>query len=351
MQRVISGIQQVGIGVSNADEAFKWYKYIFGFDIQVFADAAEAKLMTKYTGGLPHKRYAILALNLQGGGGLEIWQYKSRTPQLAKNAFVWGRPGIMALSIRCKNVVAFFEEIKAKNVRVINEPVLNPNGKLHFYLYDPYQNIFEVIEDDYWFTTDGGLTGGVYGVTVAVSDMSKAVKFYKDVLGMQEAYNQPNAPIEDWNGLADANNQYHRAILKSKPGAQPGAFGRLMGSYQIELVQATPAVGGHIFDDRFWGDLGYIHLCFDIKGYDAHAKICNASGYPLTIDSGDFNMGDAAGRFSYNEDPNGTLLEYVETYKVPILKKIGWYLNLRHRDAGKHLPNWMVKALRFSRVK
>src|SRR4051794_35059693 len=104
MQRVISGIQQVGIGVANADEAFKWYKNIFGFDIQVFADAAEAALMTRYTGGKPHMRYAILALNLQGGGGLEIWQYTSRVSQPSLKPFVWGRPGIMAIKIRCKDV-------------------------------------------------------------------------------------------------------------------------------------------------------------------------------------------------------------------------------------------------------
>ena len=96
MERVISGIQQVGIGVVNADEAFKWYKDIFGFDIQVFAEAAEAKLMTLYTGGQVHSRYAILALNLQGGGGLEIWQYTSRKPQPSTERFSGARPESIA---------------------------------------------------------------------------------------------------------------------------------------------------------------------------------------------------------------------------------------------------------------
>ena len=352
MQRVISGIQQVGIGVADANESFKWYRDVFGFDIQVFADAAEAKLMTRYTGGQPHHRYAILALNLQGGGGLEIWQYKSRTPQPAVFPFVWGRPGIQALCIRCKDVAAFYAEVKAKNVNIINAPSANPNGQQHFYLYDPYGNIFEVREDDYWFTSGGGLTGGVCGVTIAVSNLEDAIEFYTSVLDMQVTFEQASGLAPDWKGLPIPNStKFGRAILQSQPGGQPGAFGKLMGQYQIELVEAMPAITGHIFENRYWGDLGYIHLCFDIKGYDAHTQICQESGYPLTIDSGDFAMGDAAGRFSYNEDPDGTLLEYVETYKVPILKKIGWYLNLRNRAAEKHLPDWMVKALRFSRVK
>jgi hypothetical protein len=51
------------------------------------------------------------------------------------------------------------------------------------------------------------------------------------------------------------------------------------------------------------------------------------------------------------EDPDGTLIEFVETHKLPVLKKIGWYLDLKKRPAEKPLPRWMLKALRFSRVK
>ena len=33
--------------------------------------------------------------------------------------------------------------------------------------------------------------------------------------------------------------------------------------------------------------------------------------------------------------PDGTLIEFVETHKVPVLKKLGWYLDLRKRDPKK----------------
>lgn len=350
-QRVISGIQQIGIGVTNADEAFKWYKDVFGFDIQVFAEAAPAPFMTLYTGGEVQKRYAILALNLQGGGGLEIWQYTSRVSQPAKEPFVWGKPGIMAIKIKCRDVEAFYSQAVAKKLKVTGRPARGLSGKLHFFLYDPYGNIFDIVEDNYWFTGGPTLTGGIGGVTIAVSDIARGTRFYKDILGLSETLSVADADISDWQGLPLTGSAYARTILNSAPGAQPGAFGKLLGAYEIELVQAKPPVNGHLFENRFWGDQGYIHLCFDIKGYDEHIDICNRAGHPLTIDSGAFNMGDAAGRFSYNEDPDGTLLEYVETYKVPILKKIGWFLNLQHRPAARHLPDWMVKSLRFSRVK
>ena len=45
MKKNIVGIQQVGVGVVNAKEAWKWYRKVFGMDINVFEDTATAKLM------------------------------------------------------------------------------------------------------------------------------------------------------------------------------------------------------------------------------------------------------------------------------------------------------------------
>ena len=62
-------------------------------------------------------------------------------------------------------------------------------------------------------------------------------------------------------------------------------------------------------------------------------------------------MGDAAGHFSYIEDPDGTLIEFVETHKVPIMKKFGLFINLKNRNPLKPLPNWMIKSMKMNRVK
>ncbi|MBL4735729.1 MAG: hypothetical protein JKY18_10430 [Flavobacteriales bacterium] len=79
---------------------------------------------------------------------------------------------------------------------------------------------------------------------------------------------------------------------------------------------------------------------------------CESKGFPFTVDSGDvFDMGEASGRFSYIEDPDGTLIEFVETNKIPIIKKIGWYLTLNKKNPEKPLPRWILKMLSFNRVK
>jgi hypothetical protein len=62
-------------------------------------------------------------------------------------------------------------------------------------------------------------------------------------------------------------------------------------------------------------------------------------------------MGEAAGHWSYLEDPDGTLIEFVETKKIPLMKKWNWYLNLEKRDPHKPLPRWLIGAMGMNRVK
>jgi hypothetical protein len=76
------------------------------------------------------------------------------------------------------------------------------------------------------------------------------------------------------------------------------------------------------------------------------------NGHPFTVDGGaGFEMGEASGHFTYIEDPDGALIEFVETKKIPIMKKLGWYLDLRKRDPKKRLPDWMLKAMALNRKK
>ena len=143
--------------------------------------------------------------------------------------------------------------------------------------------------------------------------------------------------------------------MHSKP--RLGSFSKLLGPSVMELIQVMDREPEQIFNNRFWGDLGFIHLCYDIKGMDALRIECKSKGFAFKVDSTHtlktetFDMGEAAGHFAYIEDPDGTLIEFVETDKIPIMKKLGWYLDLRKRDPRKPLPNWILKTLKFSRVK
>ncbi len=126
----------------------------------------------------------------------------------------------------------------------------------------------------------------------------------------------------------------------------------MLGPSEIELFQVEGREPKKIFENRFWGDLGYIHLCFDVTDMASLKKECENAGHPFTVDSSNsFDMGEAAGHFTYTEDPDGSLIEFVETHKIPIFKKIGWYLNLKKRDPKKSLPKWMLASLALNRKK
>ena len=144
----ISGIQQVGIGVSDVQSAFKWYNRHFGMDVPIFEEAATAGLMLPYTGGKPQDRHAILALNMQGGGAKEIWQYTGRTPQPPAFQLQLGDLGIYTCKLKCKDIPASFEELRQRGVNILSSPQARPDGRQHFFVKDPWGNTFEVVEAD-----------------------------------------------------------------------------------------------------------------------------------------------------------------------------------------------------------
>ena len=112
----LTGIQQAGIGVADLDVSWKWYRRVFQMRVPVFDDAGVAELMTMYTNGIPERRRAVLALNMAGGGGFEIWQYTSRLPVPPANPPRLGDLGIYALKMKAKNVPAFHETLAADGI-------------------------------------------------------------------------------------------------------------------------------------------------------------------------------------------------------------------------------------------
>lgn len=344
----------MGIGVPDVQAIWKWYRKFFGVDIKVFEDAAEAPLMTKYTGGEVHNRTATLALSMEGGGGFEIWQYKSRGTEKAKFDIQFGDYGLYACRIKSRNIVESYAYFKKEGAKLLSELVKTPEGKQHFLVEDPNGNVFDIVEGLGFFmdTAAPGRTGGVAGAMICVSNIGRSMKLYKDVLGYTEIVYDSTEAFEAFQKLPAGDKKVRRVLLRH-PEPRKGPFAELLGPTEIELIQAVERTDcRNMFENRYWGDWGFIHLCFDIQGMDKLRQDCEAAGFPFTVDSGQtFDMGEAGGRFSYVEDPDGTWIEFVETHKVPVLKKLGWYINLKNRDPKKHLPKWMLKSMRFNRVK
>lgn len=351
MKKRITGIQQIGIGVENVNEAWTWYRKHFGMDIKVFEESAVAKLMLPYTEGKERARHAVLALNMQGGGGFEIWQHTGKKPERPKFEIELGDIGIFCAKIKSSQIQKAFDNFKSDKLKMDKGIQSDPSGQRHFMVTDPYGNYFQVVESNNVYMPTHDKNGGIYGAIIGVSSIEKAMVVYNDILGYDEIVYDETGIFDDLSTFRGGSNKIRRVLLKHSK-ERSGGFSPMLGPTQIELIQKIELPARKIYEGRIWGDPGFIHICFDTIGMQALKSECESKGFPFTVDSANsFDMGEAAGHFTYISDPDGTPVEFVETHKLPILKKLGWYMNLKDRNPEKSLPRWMMNTLKWKRVK
>ena len=343
---MISGIQQIGVGTTDFRKSWNWYIDMFGVDVKILEDDTVAERMLPYTGGKPQQRHACIAVNLQGGGGFEIWQYSKRKPEPCPFTIAVGDLGVFAAKLNCCDVKAFHKLMSAK-WQDCTAPETLPDGTLCFYVKDLFGNIFQIIENKRVFINQGKLTGGMAGAVIGVSDMEASVKFYSEVLGYDTLLSDTVGIFSPNDPMPESDRKCRRVILKAQK--RKGAFAELFGESTIELVQALERTPRKIYEGRYWGDPGFIQVCFDVTNMKALGEFCASKGHPFTVDSCPdgqrFDMGDASGHFTYIEDPDGTLIEFVETHKVPIIKKLGIGIDMSRRNPEKPLPKLLFRLM------
>lgn len=343
---LISGIQQIGVGTTDFRKSWNWYIEMFGIDVKILEDDTVAERMLPYTGGVPQQRHACIAVNIQGGGGFEIWQYSKRKPEPCQFKIAAGDLGVFAAKLNCRDVKAFHKQISAK-WQDCTIPETLPDGTPCFYVKDLFGNVFQIVENKKVFIDQGKLTGGMAGAVIGVTDMDKSVKFYSEVLGYNILISDTTGLFSTNDPMPEADKQCRRVILKAPE--RKGAFAELFGDSTIELVQALEHMPRKIYEGRYWGDPGFIQVCFDVTNMKALGKFCESKGHPFTVDScpdGErFDMGDASGHFTYIEDPDGTLIEFVEAHKVSIIKKLGLAIDMGKRNPEKPLPKLLFRLM------
>ncbi|MDD2622908.1 MAG: VOC family protein [Bacteroidales bacterium] len=348
----ISGIQQVGIGTENLKRSWKWYIDMFQTDIRILEDDSVAELMLPYTGNQAQKRHACIAVNLQGGGGLEIWQYSERKPKTRDFDIQIADLGVFLAKIKARNVKAFHQEIKAKYSH-ISDILITPDGIPCFYILDPFGNYFQIVEDAYVFVDRKRQAGGVVGAMIGVRNIEKALPVYQDILGYDTIVYDQIGVFEDWQFLRGGSQRYRRVLLEHSQ-KRKGAFAAMFGPSHLELVVALEREPKKIYEGRFWGDPGFIQICYDVTHMQALKDYCREKGFPFTVDScasqSSFDMGEATGHFTYIEDPDGTLIEFVETHKIPLIKVLGLHINLMKRNREKVLPKFLFRLMGINKV-
>lgn len=352
MYKRINGIQHIGVGVPNSDLSQKWYRKFLGMDIRIFDGVAPAPLMDIYTNNETITKRASMILNLQGGCAMEVVNPTSFEARPAAFNVVLGDLGIFIAQVKTRDVTAAYQYFGKNGAKLLTDIVFMPDGTETFYVQDPNGLVFQILKGGNFYTKGKHVTGGPNGCVIGVSDVEKALKLYGETLGYDLVVYDQTGVFEDLKGVPGGEKTFRRIRLtqSNPPG---GGFLKVSADTYIELVQAMDYTPRKIYADRIWGDIGFVHLGFDVRGMVALGKDLAAKGFGFTCDTRDtLDMGGTTRvHCTYIEDPDGTLIELIEVYKIPILEKFGIFLDVEKRDPLKPLPDFMLKALRFSRIK
>jgi len=352
MYKRINGIQHLGVGVPDSEVSQKWYRKFLGMDIAIFDGVAPAPLMDIYTNNETITKRATMILNLQGGCAMEVVNPTSFLARHADDEFELGDLGIFIGQVKTYDVGTAFEYFERHGAKMVSSIVELPDGGESFFVQDPDGLYFQILKGNNFYTKGKHVTGGPNGCVIGVSSIERAMTLYADVLGYDKVIFDKTAVFEDWSSLPGGNKTFRRVRLtqSDQPG---GGFAKLTSDTYIELVEAKNYVPKKIYEGRIWGDIGFVHLGFDVRGMVALGKDLQEKGFGFSCDTKDtLDMGGTTRvHCTYIEDPDGTLIEMIEVYKIPIIEKLGIFMNVEKRNPLKPLPDYMLKALRFTRIK
>jgi catechol 2,3-dioxygenase-like lactoylglutathione lyase family enzyme len=351
MSHRINGFQHIGVAVRDMDLSLKFYRKYLGLDIPFFDAVAPAELMLPYTRNEVITKRASMIMNLMGGCAMEVIHATSFEPKAANFQIELGDLGIFITQVKCPDVEAMHAYCTAQNDIRIGSLRKRFDGSATFFMQDPDGNNFQYVAGEGWYTKPKHRSGGVTACTIGVRDIAKARALYSSILGYDKVVHESRGVVPEFEGVPGADRNFHRVVLgqSALPG---GGFAKVTGETYIELVQDLDRAPKRIFDDRIWADLGFVHLGLDVRGMEALGESLTRQNFGFTCDSRSaLDMGNTKVHCTYIDDPDGTWLELIEVHKVPIMEKWGLFLDVAKRDPNKPLPDFMLKALRFSRIK
>lgn len=347
----INGFQHIGVAVNDMDKSLRFYRKFFGLDIPFFDSVAAAPLMLSHTRDEVITKRASMILNLHGGCAMEMIRATTFEPVGVKFSPQVGDLGIFVTQMKCPDLKAMHAFCTAESETNPTAIKTTPDGKETFFIQDLDGNWFQYFESNEWYITPKHISGGVVGCVIGVTDIEKSLELYSTILGFDEVVSDEKGTFDFWSDLPGGDQNYRRIVLKQS-ALPAGGFSKISSTTYIELIQPLDRKPRMLFEDRIWADLGFVHLGLDVIGMKELGDALAEKGYGFRCDSNDaLDMGNTKVHCTYIDDPDETWIEMIEVHKVPIIEKWGIYLNVAKRDPEKPLPDMMLKALRFSRIK
>ncbi|KPA94977.1 MULTISPECIES: VOC family protein [Pseudomonas] len=141
----VSAIDHVGMNVPDIDSAVKLFTDLVGAqvisDIRPGALPAEWKKQFRWNQSSELERFVML--QLEGGAKVELFQYKG--PKINHLQPHEDDIGATHFALRIQDMARSLAVIKARGLKVLNEPITNPDGVQWFYFLTPWGSQIELV--------------------------------------------------------------------------------------------------------------------------------------------------------------------------------------------------------------
>jgi catechol 2,3-dioxygenase-like lactoylglutathione lyase family enzyme len=310
------GVDHVGVGVSDVDEAIEFYGRHVGFDQVLFDHTGELPGLEAYAGRTQRARVAMLA----NGGATPIGPGRVKLVQVLDDGGpppvpegqAWGEVGVCEICLHVRGVQGVHDALVAAGCASLMEPMsadVPPNGVTLdiAYVADPWGTKLEMIEwTGLWRSLPGpSRAEGVNHVAFGVTDMARTRSFYERLgftalLFESFEFFDPMAPWYQapWYDPANLPAQH-----MTMPMAAQGAA--------IEPVVLNPPAGHDCRGE--WGHLGPMDFGVRVPNVDTAVAELRADGVevhgdPVTVDLG----GGREWRYAAIAEPDGNYVTLVE---------------------------------------
>ncbi len=317
---MINALQHIGQGVWDIDVTYDFYKKHLGYKFKINDLTIADEDMAQVIGSVETIR-AIMALNVKGGGVLELVEHKSSPIRPCLEGGGYGNYGILEVGYEVRRIEEVISDFQGRGIHMLTPvceiQLLDGRCWLYSYLRDPDGLTLQLIEDikpgrPQYRKPE---VQGVVHVGVGVSNLERSMRFYKSVLGFDRLLYKFQGYIPEMNELIGKPLPMKLAILeRSRPYCRIHSF---LPAGAIKLFEVPGYEGRHIYQGRRWGDIGCMELGLDVSNLEAVVDNVKGKGVKVYLPPVEIDMGSGSkGMIAYIRDPDGTIIELVEVKTV-----------------------------------
>jgi len=318
---MINALQHVGQGVRNVDTTYEFYKRNFAYKVKLNDLTVASKEMEAVLGSVETMRM-MMAINVKGGGILELIEHKSKPITSLPEVDLYGHCGILEIGYEVLNIDRVVSDFQSRGISMLT-PIqeIDLGGGRRWrtaFLKDPDGLPLQLTED---FRPGGTVPAkaevhGVSHVSLGVSDLERSISFYKSVLEFDRLVCRFEGIVPETDPAGGGFLRRKMALLERSANAT-GPLAGLLPRGAVKLIEVPAGKGRHLYGGRLWGDVGCMEFCLDVSDLLTTVAVMKEKGVDIYLPPMEMSMGTGSkGFLAYIRDPDGTTVEFVEVQSI-----------------------------------